>query len=76
MAAAVEAADAMVKAAKVRIIDFKVVGSGLVAAVVCGEVAAVQAAVDSGRTSAALVGEVTSFNVIPRPHEEMDKLLD
>jgi microcompartment protein CcmL/EutN len=73
--AAVEAADAMVKSADVTLAEFRVVGSGLVAAIVTGNVAAVQAAVDSGRAAAALVGEVVSYNVIPRPHDEMDKLL-
>ena len=74
--AAVEAADSMAKAANVTIVEFQVVGSGLVAVIVAGEVAAVQSAVDSGRAAAELVGEVVSFNVLPRPHNEVDKLLE
>ncbi|MEL7609620.1 MAG: BMC domain-containing protein [Bacillota bacterium] len=73
---AIEAADTMAKAAKVTISDFRVVGSGLVAVVVSGDVAAVQAAVDSGRRTAERVGELVSYNVIPRPHAEVDKLME
>ena len=70
----IEAADAMVKAANVRILDFQFVGSGLVAVVVAGDVAAVKAAVENGREEAARVSEVVSTNVIPRPHGEVDKI--
>ena len=73
---AVEAADAMLKAAKVEIREFSVVGSGLVAVVVSGEVAAVQAAVDSGKCAAEKIGEVISWNVIPNPSGEVAKLMD
>ncbi len=73
---AVEAADAMLKAAKVEVQDFSVVGSGLVAVVVSGEVAAVQAAVDAGLAAAEAIGEVVSHNVIPNPSGEVSKLLD
>lgn len=73
--AALEAADAMLKAAKVEIVDFQIVGSGLVAAVVSGDVGAVTAAVDSGKAAAEQVGQVVSWNVIARPTEEIDKLL-
>ncbi|KAB3530533.1 BMC domain-containing protein [Alkaliphilus serpentinus] len=76
LVAAIEAADAMVKSANVRIVEFNYVGSGVVAVVVAGEVAAVQAAVASGAESAAQVSEVISTNVIARPHDEVDKLLD
>ena len=72
---AVEAADTMLKAATITILDFQVVGSGLVAVVVSGDVAAVKAAVDAGVAAAERVGEVISYNVIARPHEEVDKLL-
>ncbi len=75
LVAAIEAADAMVKAARVKILDFQFVGSGLVAVTVTGEVAAVKAAVDAGREEAAKVGEIISTNVIPRPHEEVGKVL-
>jgi microcompartment protein CcmL/EutN len=71
---AIEAADAMAKAAKVAISDFRVVGSGLVAVTVSGDVAAVQAAVDAGHERAAQISEVVSYNVIPRPHSEVSKL--
>jgi len=72
---AVEAADAMLKAAKVQILDFSLVGSGLVAVVVSGEVAAVQAAVDSGWLAAKKTAEVVSRNVIANPHGEVGKLI-
>lgn len=71
---AVEAADAMLKAATVRISNFTVVGSGLVAVVISGDVAAVQTAVDIGQAAAGRISEVVSYNVIARPHEELDKL--
>jgi len=75
LTAAIEAADAMVKAANVQIIEYRVVGSGLVNITVQGDVAAVKAAVDAGVTAAQKVGEIVSFNVIPRPHEEMLKVI-
>ncbi|NLX62079.1 MAG: BMC domain-containing protein [Tissierellia bacterium] len=71
---AMEAADAMVKAASVKILDFQFVGSGLVAVVVTGDVAAVKSAVESGKEQAARVSEVVSTNVIPRPHDEVGKI--
>ncbi|GFN36797.1 BMC domain-containing protein [Tepidimicrobium xylanilyticum] len=71
---AIQAADAMTKAANVKILDFHFVGSGLVAVVVTGDVAAVKAAVESGKEEAAKVAEVVSTNVIPRPHDEVDKI--
>lgn len=73
---AITAADAMLKAAKVSVADFNIVGSGLVAVIVSGDVAAVQTAVDSGQAAAERLCEVVSVNVIARPHEEMDKLLE
>jgi len=72
---AIEAADAMVKAANVKIVDFQVVGSGLVSVTVAGDVGAVKAAVESGKQRAEKLAEVISYNVIPRPHEEVDKIL-
>lgn len=71
---AIEATDAMLKSANVQIMDFQIVGSGLVNVTVTGEVAAVTAAVESGRISAEEIAEVISANVIPRPHDEVDKL--
>lgn len=72
---AIEAADAMVKAASVRIIDFRIVGSGLVSVTVTGDVGAVKSAVETGRQRAEKLAEIISYNVVPRPHEEVDKIL-
>ncbi len=71
---AIEAADAMLKSANVKIMDFQLVGSGLVSVTVTGDVAAVQSAVDIGKERASRVAEVISANVIPRPHDEVDKI--
>ena len=76
LVAAIQAADTMVKSAAVKIIDFNYVGSGIVAVVVSGEVAAVKAAVDNGRAAAEELAEIISTNVIARPHDEVDKLLE
>ena len=73
-AGAIEAADAMVKSANVKILDIQIVGSGLVSVTVSGDVGAVTAAVDSGSARASQVAEVISSNVIPRPHDEVDKI--
>ena len=69
--AALAAADAMVKAANVTIVDRQQVGDGLVAVIVTGEVGAVKAATEAGAESAAQVGELISVHVIPRPHTEL-----
>ena len=71
----VEAADAMVKAAKVELVSFEETGGGYVTAVVRGDVAAVKAAVDAGVRGAEKVGEVTAAHVIPRPHVNVDTVL-
>ncbi len=76
LVAAIQAADTMVKSADVRIMDFNYVGSGIVAVVVAGEVAAVKAAVDSGIATAGQLAEIISTNVIARPHDEVDKLME
>jgi microcompartment protein CcmL/EutN len=73
--AAIEAADSMVKAANVHIVEFKVVGSGLVSVIIQGDVGAVQSAVLVGAERAQKIGEVISVNVIPRPTQEMAMLL-
>ncbi len=73
--AAVEAADAMVKAANVTLIGKTQVGSGLVAILVRGDVGAVKAATDAGAAAAEKVGELVSVHVIPRPHDEVEMLL-
>ena len=75
LVAAVQGADTMVKSAEVKIVEVEYVGSGIVAVVVTGEVAAVKAAVENAKESAAEVVEVISTNVIPRPHNEVDKIL-
>ncbi len=74
-AAMVEAADAMVKAAKVDLVSYESTGGGYVTAVVRGDVAAVKAAVDSGVRGAEKVGEVISSHVIARPHTNIDTVL-
>lgn len=76
LVAAIQAADTMVKSADVKIADFNYVGSGIVAVVVAGEVAAVQAAVANGIETASEIAEIISSNVIARPHDEVDKLLE
>ena len=72
---AVEAADAMVKAANVSLVGYEKIGSGLVTVMVRGDVGAVKAAVDAGAASARAVGEVVSIHVIPRPHMDTEKIL-
>jgi microcompartment protein CcmL/EutN len=73
--AMVEAADAMVKAAKVELVSYEKTGGGQVTAVVRGDVAAVKAAVEAGARGAEKVGEVIAIHVIPRPHKNVDVTL-
>ena len=73
--ALVEAADAMMKAANVEYLGWDKVGSGLVSVFVSGDVAAVKAATDAGAAAAGRIGEVVSVQVIPRPHEDLIKVL-
>ena len=75
LVAAIEAADAMVKAANVTLIGSEKIGSGLVSVMVRGVVGAVKAAVEAGGAAAARLGEVIATHVIPRPHGDVDKLL-
>ncbi len=75
LVALVEGCDAMLKAANVKLVGWQKIGSGLVTAMVVGDVAAVKAAVDAGASSAQRVGEVVSTQVIPRPHDELGKVL-
>ncbi len=72
---AVEAADAMVKAANVTLIGKELVGGGLVAIMVRGDVGAVKAATDAGAAAAKRVGELVAVHVIPRPHSEVETIL-
>ena len=71
----VEAADAMVKAAKVELVGYEKIGGGFVTAIVRGDVAAVKAAVEAGARGAERVGELVSVHVIPRPHANLDLAL-
>ena len=71
----VEAADAMVKAAKVELVGYEKTGGGYVTAVVRGDVAAVKAATEAGQRAAERVGEVVSVHVIPRPHPLLEDVL-
>ena len=75
LTAAIEAADAMVKAANVALIGYEKIGSGLVTVFVRGDVGAVKAAVDAGSAAASVVGEVKSCHVIPRPHSDVEAIL-
>ena len=75
LVAAIEAADAMVKAANVTLIGSEKIGSGLVSVMVRGDVGAVKAAVDAGGAAASQLGEVIALHVIPRPHGDVEKLL-
>ena len=74
-AAMVEAADAMVKAARVELVGFEKIGGGFVTAIVRGDVAAVKAATDAGSKAAARIGELVTVHVIPRPHGNVDASL-
>ena len=73
--AVVEAADAMVKAAKVELVSYEKTGGGYVTAIIRGDVAAVKAACDAGRAGATRVGEVVSVHIIARPHHNVDAVL-
>ncbi len=72
---AVEAADAMVKAANVTLVGKEQIGAGLVTVLVRGDVGAVKAATDAGAAAADRVGELVSVHVIPRPHAEVSAIL-
>ncbi len=72
---AIEAADAMVKAANVKLVGKEKVGSGLVTVIVRGDVGAVKAATDAGAAAADRVGELVSVHVIPRPHGDVEFIL-
>ena len=75
LTAAIEAADAMVKAAEVVLIGTEKIGSGLVSVMVRGDVGAVKAATEAGGAAADRVGELLSVHVIPRPHDEVEYIL-
>lgn len=75
LTAAIEAADAMLKAANVEIVGSEKIGSGLVSVIVKGDVGAVKAATEVGAEAAQRVGELVAVHVIPRPHNDIQKLL-
>src|SRR5947209_13584835 len=75
LVAMIEAADAMVKAAKVTLVGWEKIGAGYVTAIVRGDVAAVKAATDAGAAAARRVGELVSVHVIPRPHANLEDAL-
>ena len=72
---AVEAADAMVKSANVSLVGKERIGAGYVTVMVRGDVGAVKAATDAGASAAERVGELVSVHVIPRPHNDVSKIL-
>jgi microcompartment protein CcmL/EutN len=75
LVAAIEAADAMVKAANVELIGTEKIGSGLVSVMVRGDVGAVKAATEAGSAAAQKLGELIAVHVIPRPHADVEKIL-
>ena len=75
LVAAIEAADTMLKAANVVLVGTEKIGSGLVSVMVRGDVGAVKSAVESGAESAGRLGELVATHVIPRPHEDVEKIL-
>ncbi len=75
LTAAIEAADAMTKAAEVTLIGTEKIGSGLVTVMVRGDVGAVKAAVESGTAAASKLGELVASHVIPRPHNDVEMIL-
>ena len=75
LVAAIEAADAMVKAANVELIGTEKIGSGLVSVMVRGDVGAVKAATEAGGSAASKLGEIVAVHVIPRPHSDVEKIL-
>ena len=75
LVAAIEASDQMVKAADVTLIGTEKIGSGLVSVMVRGDVGAVKSAVEAGSAAASKLGELIAVHVIPRPHNDVEKLL-
>lgn len=73
LVAMIEAADAMVKSANVRLVGYEKIDAGLVTAIVRGEVGAVKSAVEAGAAAASRVGTVVATHIIPRPHAEVDE---
>jgi microcompartment protein CcmL/EutN len=71
----IEATDAMIKAAKVKLVGYEKIGAGYVTTLVRGDVAACKAACDAGASAAQKVGELVSVHVIPRPHPDMEGIM-
>jgi microcompartment protein CcmL/EutN len=71
----VEAADAMVKAAKVELVAYEKTGGGYTTVIVRGDVAAVKAACDAGQAAASRIGEIVATHVIARPHANVDSIM-
>ena len=74
LTALIEAADAMVKAARVELVGYKQIGAGYVTAIVRGDVASCKAATDAGAAAAKRLGEVVAVHVIPRPHSDLEEV--
>ena len=74
LVALIEASDAMVKAARVKLVGFKQIGAGLVTALVRGDVAACKAATDAGAAAAQRIGDLVAVHVIPRPHGDLEDI--
>ncbi|TQV81119.1 ethanolamine utilization microcompartment protein EutM [Exilibacterium tricleocarpae] len=74
LTALIEASDAMVKAARVKLVGYKQIGSGLVTTMVRGDVAACKAATDAGAAAAQRLGELVAVHVIPRPHDDLERI--
>ncbi|WP_406677168.1 BMC domain-containing protein [Moorella sp. ACPs] len=75
LVAAIEAADAMLKAAGVELVGMEKIGSGLVTVMVSGDVGAVKAATEAGAAAAGKLGEIVAVHVIPRPHTDLSRIL-
>ena len=75
LVASIEAADAMLKAANVSLVGTEKIGSGLVSVMVRGDVGAVKAAVEAGSAAAGKLGELIAVHVIPRPHNDVEKII-
>lgn len=75
LTAAIEAADAMIKSAEVTLVGTEKIGSGLVTVMVRGDVGAVKAATEAGSAAASRLGELVAVHVIPRPHNDVEKIL-
>ncbi len=75
LVAAIEAADAMLKSANVVLVGTEKIGSGLVSVMVRGDVGAVKSAVEAGASNASRLGELVATHVIPRPHNDVEKIL-